>query len=142
MFAARLGEGYAFSLCCQEFGALMYSRHGGASIAGERYEAFDVLALVAGIQGLKPIVEMDDSDWNDHIDVNLTGTANCLRAFAPPMLKRGKGRIILTSSTQGRHRCRVLGLDLSDAQQVGSQIQVEYLYNLLFRAPTRSIAVV
>ena len=69
----------------------------------ERYEVFDVLALVAGIQGLKPIVEMDDSDWNDHIDVNLTGTANCLRAFAPPMLKRGKGRIILTSSTQGRH---------------------------------------
>ncbi len=69
----------------------------------DRHKAFDVLALVAGIQGFKPIVEMDDSDWNDHIDVNLTGTANCLRAFAPAMLKRGKGRIILTSSTQGRH---------------------------------------
>lgn len=72
------------------------------SLAG-RYKTFDVLALVAGIQGFKPIVEMDDSDWNDHIDVNLTGTANCLRVFAPAMLKRGKGRIVLTSSTQGRH---------------------------------------
>jgi NAD(P)-dependent dehydrogenase (short-subunit alcohol dehydrogenase family) len=72
------------------------------SLAG-RHEAFDVLALIAGIQAFRPIVEMDDSDWNDHIDVNLTGTANCLRAFAPAMLKRGKGRIILTSSTQGRH---------------------------------------
>ncbi len=69
----------------------------------DRHKAFDILALVAGIQGFKPIVEMDDSDWNDHIGVNLTGTANCLRAFAPAMLKRGKGRIILTSSTQGRH---------------------------------------
>jgi NAD(P)-dependent dehydrogenase (short-subunit alcohol dehydrogenase family) len=46
----------------------------------ERYEVFDVLALVAGIQGLKPIVEMDDSDWNDHIDVNLTGRRT---AFEP-----------------------------------------------------------
>jgi NAD(P)-dependent dehydrogenase (short-subunit alcohol dehydrogenase family) len=72
------------------------------SLAG-RYNAFDVIALVAGIQGFKPIVEMDDSDWNDHININLTGTANCLRAFAPAMLKRGQGRIILTSSTQGRH---------------------------------------
>jgi NAD(P)-dependent dehydrogenase (short-subunit alcohol dehydrogenase family) len=66
-------------------------------------QAFDVIALVAGIQGFKPIVEMDDPDWNDHININLTGTANCLRSFAPAMLKRGQGRIILTSSTQGRH---------------------------------------
>jgi NAD(P)-dependent dehydrogenase (short-subunit alcohol dehydrogenase family) len=64
---------------------------------------FDVLALIAGIQAFRPIVEMEDADWDDQIDVNLTGTANCLRVFAPAMLKRGSGRIILTSSTQGRH---------------------------------------
>lgn len=69
----------------------------------DRYPPFDILALIAGIQGFKPIVEMEDTDWQDHIDVNLTGTANCLRAFAPAMLKRGSGRVILTSSTQGRH---------------------------------------
>lgn len=69
----------------------------------ERHRPFDILALVAGIQAFKPIVEMEDPDWNDQIDVNLTGTANCLRVFAPPMLKRGSGRIIVTSSTQGRH---------------------------------------
>jgi NAD(P)-dependent dehydrogenase (short-subunit alcohol dehydrogenase family) len=69
----------------------------------ERYPAFDIIALVAGIQGFKPIVEMEDTDWNDHIDINLTGTANCLRAFGPAMLERGSGRVILTSSTQGRH---------------------------------------
>ncbi|HEU4614102.1 MAG TPA: SDR family oxidoreductase, partial [Kofleriaceae bacterium] len=37
------------------------------------------------------------------IDTNLTGTANALRAFAPSIVKRRGGRIIITSSTQGRH---------------------------------------
>ena len=68
-----------------------------------RYRPFDVLTLIAGIQGFKPIVEMEDTDWDDQLAVNLTGTANCLRAFAPAMLARGQGRVILTSSTQGRH---------------------------------------
>lgn len=69
----------------------------------ERHQPFDILALIAGIQAFKPIVEMEDADWDDQIHVNLTGTANCLRAFAPAMLKRKRGRVILTSSTQGRH---------------------------------------
>jgi NAD(P)-dependent dehydrogenase (short-subunit alcohol dehydrogenase family) len=69
----------------------------------QRQGAFDILALIAGIQAFRPIAEMEDADWDDQIEVNLTGTANCLRAFAPAMLKRGSGRIILTSSTQGRH---------------------------------------
>jgi NAD(P)-dependent dehydrogenase (short-subunit alcohol dehydrogenase family) len=46
---------------------------------------------------------MDDDDWNTQIDVNLTGTANALRAFAPHIVGRGGGRIIVTASTQGRH---------------------------------------
>src|SRR5271170_1075658 len=46
---------------------------------------------------------MEDSDWHIQIDVNLTGTANVIRAFAPAMVKRGGGRIIVTTSTQGRH---------------------------------------
>jgi NAD(P)-dependent dehydrogenase (short-subunit alcohol dehydrogenase family) len=68
-----------------------------------RYRPFDILALIAGIQAFKPIIEMNDEDWDDQLAVNLTGTANCLRAFAPAMLKRGRGRVIVTSSTQGRH---------------------------------------
>jgi NAD(P)-dependent dehydrogenase (short-subunit alcohol dehydrogenase family) len=71
--------------------------------ATEQHDAFDVLALIAGIQAFRPIIDMEDADWDDQIEINLTGTANCLRFFAPPMLARGCGRIILTSSTQGRH---------------------------------------
>jgi NAD(P)-dependent dehydrogenase (short-subunit alcohol dehydrogenase family) len=43
----------------------------------------------------------DNEYCEDH--VNLTGTANAIRAFAPYLVSRGGGRIIVTSSTQGRH---------------------------------------
>lgn len=66
----------------------------------------DVLAAVAGIQSFKPLLEMEDADWNDQIDINLTGAANTIRAIAPLMAGRKAGRIIVTSSTQGRHGMR------------------------------------
>ena len=56
-----------------------------------------------GIQAFKSLLEMEHVDWHDQIDVNLTGTANALRAFAPLIVERGGGRIVVTSSTQGRH---------------------------------------
>ncbi|MFI7427705.1 SDR family NAD(P)-dependent oxidoreductase [Micromonospora sp. NPDC049836] len=63
----------------------------------------DVLHANAGIQAFRPLLEMTDPDWHDQIDVNLTGTANVLRVFAPLLVSRGGGRIIVTSSTQGQH---------------------------------------
>ena len=74
--------------------------------AAEAIEAFgriDILFANAGIQAFKPILQWDDADWHDQIDINLTGTANMLRAVGPAMVKTGYGRIIITSSTQGRH---------------------------------------
>jgi SDR family mycofactocin-dependent oxidoreductase len=64
----------------------------------------DILFANAGIQAFKPILEMEDADWHDQIDVNLTGTMNMLRAVVPHIVEAGKGgRVIITSSTQGRH---------------------------------------
>jgi NAD(P)-dependent dehydrogenase (short-subunit alcohol dehydrogenase family) len=91
----------------------------------------DILFANAGIQAFKPILEMDDPDWHDQIDVNLTGTANVLRVFAPLLVKRGGGRIIITSSTQGEHGMKsgaaysaskwgLLGLMKSAALELGS----------------------
>ena len=75
--------------------------------AGERIErefgGIDIVFANAGVQGFKPLLEMDDSDWEIQISNNLTGTANVIRAFAPHLVKRKGGRIIVTSSTQGRH---------------------------------------
>lgn len=63
----------------------------------------DILLANAGIQGFKPILEWQDADWHDTIDVNLTGTCNAIRAVAPHLVNNGGGRIIVVSSTQGRH---------------------------------------
>ena len=69
----------------------------------EQWGGVDIVFANAGIQAFKPLLDMSDADWHDQIDVNLTGTANTLRVFAPLLVKRGGGRIILTSSTQGQH---------------------------------------
>jgi NAD(P)-dependent dehydrogenase (short-subunit alcohol dehydrogenase family) len=75
-----------------------------AAAKGEQeFGGIDILFANAWIQSFHPLLEMEDADWHITIDVNLTGTANAVRAFAPHMVKRGGGRIILTSSTQGQH---------------------------------------
>jgi NAD(P)-dependent dehydrogenase (short-subunit alcohol dehydrogenase family) len=43
----------------------------------------DIVVADAAIQRWKPLLEMEDADWNDVIDNNLNGSANTLRAFAP-----------------------------------------------------------
>ena len=63
----------------------------------------DILFANAGIQAFKPILDWGDADWQDTIDINLTGTCNAIRAVAPLLVRQGGGRIIVTSSTQGRH---------------------------------------
>jgi NAD(P)-dependent dehydrogenase (short-subunit alcohol dehydrogenase family) len=74
-----------------------------ASRAEQEFGGIDILFANAGIQSFHPLLEMGDADWNITIDTNVTGTANTLRAFAPYIVKRDGGRIILTSSTQGQH---------------------------------------
>jgi SDR family mycofactocin-dependent oxidoreductase len=69
----------------------------------QTFGKIDILFANAGIQSFKPLLEMEDADWHDQIDVNLTGTCNAIRAVAPHLVKNGGGRIIVTSSTQGRH---------------------------------------
>ncbi|WP_205908989.1 SDR family NAD(P)-dependent oxidoreductase [Metarhizobium album] len=53
----------------------------------QEFGRVDILFANAGIQAFKSILEMEDADWHDQIDVNLTGTANAIRAFAPAMAR-------------------------------------------------------
>jgi NAD(P)-dependent dehydrogenase (short-subunit alcohol dehydrogenase family) len=69
----------------------------------KEFGGIDIVFANAGVQEFKPLLEMEDVDWQTHIDINLTGTANVIRAFASFLIKRGGGRIIVTSSTQGKH---------------------------------------
>ena len=63
------------------------------SVARE-FGGMDILFANAGIQAFKPILQWRDADWQDQIDVNLTGTANTLRAFTPHIVERGGGRTL------------------------------------------------
>lgn len=74
-----------------------------AAAVEQAWGGVDIVFANGGIQAFRPLLEMADEDWHDQIDVNLTGTANVLRAFAPLLVRRGGGRIIVTSSTQGQH---------------------------------------
>src|SRR6201999_3088555 len=69
----------------------------------QAYGKIDIVVADAAIQRWKSLLEMDDADWRDVIDNNLNGTANTVRAFAPKMVARRKGRFILLSSMQGKH---------------------------------------
>lgn len=63
----------------------------------------DILFANAAIQQFHPLLQMEDADWNITIDNNINGTTNVVRAFAPAMVKRGRGSIVITTSTQGQH---------------------------------------
>jgi NAD(P)-dependent dehydrogenase (short-subunit alcohol dehydrogenase family) len=67
------------------------------------YGKIDIVVADAAIQRWVPLLEMEDADWNDVINNNLNGTANTIRAFAPKMVARRSGRIIVLSSMQGKH---------------------------------------
>ncbi len=71
--------------------------------AAATFGKIDILFANAGIQSFKSILEMEEADWHDQIDVNLNGTYHAIRAVAPHLVKNKGGRIIMTSSTQGRH---------------------------------------
>jgi SDR family mycofactocin-dependent oxidoreductase len=73
-----------------------------ASQATQTLGQVDIVVANAGIQVFAPLLEMNDAQWHDVIDTNLTGTANTVRAFAPLMAARKQGRIIITASGQGK----------------------------------------
>jgi NAD(P)-dependent dehydrogenase (short-subunit alcohol dehydrogenase family) len=75
-----------------------------AADAVERdFGKIDIVVANAAIQRWKPLLEMEDADWKDTIENNLNGTANTIRAFAPKLVARKRGRIIVLASMQGKH---------------------------------------
>ncbi len=61
----------------------------------------DILIANAGIYSLAPFWELTDQQWQDMIDVNLTGVWHAAKAVAPHMIERGSGSMVLTSSING-----------------------------------------
>lgn len=58
----------------------------------------DVLVANAGIFTMSPFWETSEQEWQDQIDVNLTGNWRSARAVAPHMMERRSGSIVFTAS--------------------------------------------
>lgn len=67
----------------------------------------DIVSANAGISGVGKTWELDEVEWQDMIDVNLTGVWHTIKAVVPTMISAGNGgSIVITSSY-----CGIRGLE-------------------------------
>ena len=63
----------------------------------------DILVNNAGIAGRTlPLTDLDESDWDSVIGVNLTGVFLCCKAVISPMIEQDYGRIVNIASIAGK----------------------------------------
>ena len=69
----------------------------------DRFGTLDVLVNNAAIfNGSKPILDIEEEDWDRVMAVNLKGVFNCSKAAARHMLKKREGRIVNLASLIGK----------------------------------------
>ena len=68
----------------------------------DRWGQLDILVANAGFGYRSPLVEGDIARWKDMIDTNVYGLLLTLKYGVAPMLERGRGHVIVTSSVAGR----------------------------------------
>jgi len=61
----------------------------------------DIVCANAGIFQTVPSLDLDNADWQETIDINLTGVWNTVKAALPHLIANKGGSIILTSSVAG-----------------------------------------
>jgi 3-oxoacyl-[acyl-carrier protein] reductase len=66
-----------------------------------RWGKLDILVNVAGGAQIKPVVDIEDSDWDHIIDMNLKSVFLCSQAVLPTMIKQRYGKIVSISSIYG-----------------------------------------
>ncbi len=67
----------------------------------DEFGRIDILVNNAGILRDGSLVKMTPEQWQQVIDVNLTGVFNCTKAVAPHMIEKQYGRIINATSVVG-----------------------------------------
>jgi 3-oxoacyl-[acyl-carrier protein] reductase len=61
----------------------------------------DIVIANAAIARLVPSADLGDADWNDLLNVDLSGVWRTFRAAIPHLAARGAGRLLATASTVG-----------------------------------------
>ena len=97
-----------------------------------RYGQLDIMVLNAGgVQNTAPVAQMSDEEWQFELDFNLNHTFWGMRKALQHMIPRESGRIIATSSVEGKlgkpgipgyvaNKHAINGLVKSAAQEVGT----------------------
>lgn len=105
---------------------------GMVSSVHEQLGPIDILVNNAGVLRPTKIVDIEESEWDFVVDVNLKGTFLCSQAVIPGMRARRWGRIVNLSSTAGKNvstiggahytaaKAGVLGLTRHTASEVAS----------------------
>lgn len=98
----------------------------------EQFGKIDILINNAGITRDTLLMRMKTEDWEQVIDVNLSGMFYCLKAVTKPMLKQRSGKIVFITSIIGvtgnagqanyaASKAGVIGLMKSAAQEFASR---------------------
>jgi 3-oxoacyl-[acyl-carrier protein] reductase len=72
-----------------------------AAMAVDKHGGIDVLCANAGIFPAAKLSDMTAEQWDEVLNTNLKGTFLAVKACLPAMKKKGRGRIVITSSITG-----------------------------------------
>ena len=67
----------------------------------EKFGKIDIVVANAGVMSLGSTTELDTSEWEDTLYINVTGAMQICRAALPMMIQSGSGSIITVSSVAG-----------------------------------------
>lgn len=98
--------------------------------AAQRFGRLDILVNNAGVNRDRWLWDMSDQDWSRVLEVNLTGTFNCLRAAARVFRRRRSGAVVNVASINGLRgkagqanyaasKAGVIGLTKTAARELG-----------------------
>ncbi|MEO0426340.1 MAG: 3-oxoacyl-ACP reductase FabG [Pseudomonadota bacterium] len=69
--------------------------------AAEAHGGLDILCANAGAFPQTKMIDMDPAEWDEVMRTNLKSSFLCVKAAIPEFEKKGKGRVVLTSSITG-----------------------------------------